>query len=244
MELTGPQKFALAIIIVVLILFVGLIIWTYSSSSVTIPTPNPATPVNVPTPAPMSTITTTPADGSSPPTSVTIPTPNPTTNVIVPTPSPATTITVTPSVVPIVPTPVGCLGANGQYSFLGSGGSLPYTSAGVTIGQCQGLKSSDGGHIMVQQSDGNLVIYNMNTGVATWGLDKLKVSFGANLPNQTIYQGDSNFCVYDANMKPLWCSMVAGTPTANLIMQTDGNLVIYKGANNTSPYWATSTNGM
>jgi hypothetical protein len=262
--MSKAKKIAIAVIILIVIIITIIIIYyAVNSSSATVATPNSTTTVTVPTPAPVSTITTAPADGSSSPTSVTIPTPDPTTTVTVPTPAPATTITSTPSLstpsapvatvqsssvtppVTAVSTPTVCTGATGQYTFLGSAGSVPFSSSGTTFAACQGLQSADGGHIMVQQSDGNLVIYNMKTGVATWGLG-IKggvTNYGSNLPNQLKYQSDSNFVVYDSTGKALWASGTNGKTTANLIMQNDGNLVLYGAANNTSPVWATGTNG-
>jgi hypothetical protein len=70
-----------------------------------------------------------------------------------------------------------------------------------------------------------------------------KIPFSAingNLPNNTMYQADYNFVTYNSGGNPIWSANLAGKPSSNLLMQDDGNLVIY-GSN--KPLWATNTNG-
>ena len=64
------------------------------------------------------------------------------------------------------------------------------------------------------------------------------------------FQKDGNLCFYQASdtnngEKFIWCNMkhnFGQNPNSTLIMQDDGNLVIYKDGNN-NPVWATNTNG-
>jgi hypothetical protein len=55
-------------------------------------------------------------------------------------------------------------------------------------------------------------------------------------------QGDGNFVVYRVgNNTPLWSSNTSGKGGVKLIMQGDGNLVLYTSSN--KPVWATNTGG-
>jgi hypothetical protein len=55
-------------------------------------------------------------------------------------------------------------------------------------------------------------------------------------------QGDGNFVVYRAgNNTALWASNTPGKGGTKLIMQADGNLVLYTGGG--QPIWASNTGG-
>ena len=97
---------------------------------------------------------------------------------------------------------------------------------------CHGLVSDDKSHIFVQQSDGNLVVYNMTTAKPTWALNMgdNKIDFASGAPNTTIYQFDSNMVTYNKDGKPIWSTGTSGQKSAALAMQEDGNLVIYTDA--------------
>lgn len=117
---------------------------------------------------------------------------------------------------------------------------------------------------LVMQADGNLVLYNQS-GVALWSA-QTQGNSGARLVLQT----DGNMVVYSSSNVPLWASYTVHTPdhlsyintsiipgmaaarlypgqsidTADrrfhLVMQTDGNLVLYSP---THALWATGTDG-
>ena len=53
-------------------------------------------------------------------------------------------------------------------------------------------------------------------------------------------QDDGNLVLYQ-NFKPLWSTGTYGNPGAKLVMQTDGNLVLY--SSNGTPLWNAGTNG-
>jgi hypothetical protein len=53
------------------------------------------------------------------------------------------------------------------------------------------------------------------------------------------YQSDGNVVVYDSHNHPTWASGTNGKASDHLIMQGDGNLVLYNGK---SPVWATGSN--
>ncbi|KAL6466291.1 hypothetical protein MHYP_G00264240 [Metynnis hypsauchen] len=54
---------------------------------------------------------------------------------------------------------------------------------------------------------------------------------------KAIFQDDGNFVVY--GWKPVWASDTYGKPVTRLVMQGDGNLVLY--TNEGQPLWASNT---
>ncbi|KAL7836089.1 hypothetical protein AOLI_G00273730 [Acnodon oligacanthus] len=54
---------------------------------------------------------------------------------------------------------------------------------------------------------------------------------------KAIFQDDGNFVIY--GWKPLWASNTYGKPVTRLIMQGDGNLVLYTGDG--QPLWASNS---
>jgi Peptidase family M23 len=87
----------------------------------------------------------------------------------------------------------------------------------------EGLGSCDGRFTLVQQDDGNLVLYQ-NGVAALWSTETHGYS-GA----FTAFQDDGNLVVYSSGGSALWSSGTQGHPDAVLVVQDDGNLVIYDG---------------
>jgi GH25 family lysozyme M1 (1,4-beta-N-acetylmuramidase) len=120
--------------------------------------------------------------------------------------------------VPVLPKPTGC-------------GAM---TSGQALQQGESLGSCDGTHMLVMQTDGNLVLYH--SGKALWE---------SNTSGTTAYtaemQSDGNFVLYDAEHAPLWSSGTQGNGGAHLAMQDDGNLVVY--ASGGRALWASGTNG-
>jgi hypothetical protein len=113
---------------------------------------------------------------------------------------------------------------------------------------------------LVMQTDGNLVLYTA-TGVPVW-----YSGTGGNPNASAILQSDGNLVVYSSGGAPLWFSNTSNVPSFSnmvqhglqggplyprqslqwadrsrqLLMQTDGNLVLYS---NGRPVWATFTQG-
>lgn len=110
----------------------------------------------------------------------------------------------------------------------GCGGITP--GRGLALGAV--VTSCDGRYALVQQGDGNLVLYHGSTPL--WASDT-----AGSTGRRAVMQGDGNFVVYGAT-GALWSSRTNGRAGARLALQDDGNLVIYDG-----PYavWATGTNG-
>lgn len=105
---------------------------------------------------------------------------------------------------------------------------------------CLFARSSNRDKYFVFQADGNLVYYY--TGRALWASNT--AGRGAVL----VLQGDGNAVIYDAAGRPIWATMTVGIgiTTRRLVMQYDGNVVLYQypyGGNNQRAVWATGTNG-
>jgi L,D-peptidoglycan transpeptidase YkuD (ErfK/YbiS/YcfS/YnhG family) len=144
--------------------------------------------------------------------------------------------------------------ANGRYRVVmqGDGNLVVYGPAGPDWASGTGVR----GTRLVMQGDGNLVGYGPD-GRAVW-----HTSTGTNPGARVVMQDDGNLVVYGARGNAVWASRSASTPAAatnqlspggrlgpgqqlvsaagrfRLVMQTDGNLVLY-GA--TGPVTASGT---
>lgn len=83
----------------------------------------------------------------------------------------------------------------------------------------QYLRSPNKKYILLQQTDGNLVLYQGRT--ALWATATRQR--GA----VTAMQADGNLVVYGAHAKALWAANAGVHKGATLVLQDDGNLVIY-----------------
>ena len=88
--------------------------------------------------------------------------------------------------------------------------------------QNQSIYSPSRKYVLIQQSDGNLVLYLNGTGRATWHTNTATGS-----GNYAVLQSDGNFVVYDQNGTALWG---AGSNRDNfqgiLIVTDDGKITI------------------
>jgi hypothetical protein len=100
----------------------------------------------------------------------------------------------------------------------------------------QTIVSANGKYVLVYQTDGNLVMYNVGGGYI-WGTQVFGYA-----PGRLVMQNDGNLVVYDNSNKAVWASNTnnKGTGPYRLIMQNDRNLVIYDAKN--QPTWNTRTN--
>lgn len=87
----------------------------------------------------------------------------------------------------------------------------------------ESVTSPDDRYRLIQQGDGNLVLYSPN-GRALWA-----TGTDGNPGARTVMQSDGNLVVYSAASKPLWNSVTAGQNGARLEVQNDANLVVYNG---------------
>ena len=94
------------------------------------------------------------------------------------------------------------------------------------------LKSGDGRYTFWLQGDGNLVLYGPS-GRALWSNNRLTTDF-------LIMQGDGNVVGYTNTGTPTWASNTTGRGGNRLVVQNDGNLVLYSAAR---AVWASNTVG-
>ena len=97
------------------------------------------------------------------------------------------------------------------------------------------LTSTNGKYKVVSQEDGNLVVYNDNIPLWWSGTNRLTPRY------TTIITPNGEYILKDEDTE-LWKNTEnsKGNGTYTLIMQDDGNLVLYDSANH--PYWASGTN--
>jgi hypothetical protein len=128
------------------------------------------------------------------------------------------------------------------YCGIGHGGGIPYLSsvhgvqAWIVYGgsafyqdqYCQVGKTK-----LIQQTDGNFVLYDENH-YARWATGTM------NPTAFTDFQDDGNLVTYGCCYHPLWASNTCCHDFWYLAVQADGNVVIYDG--NWVARWATNTN--
>jgi len=96
------------------------------------------------------------------------------------------------------------------------------------------IVSKNGLYKVVQQADGNLVLYRIQDGKPLWATDK----WGQPV-TVTVMQGDGNLVSYSAAGQAFWDSGTWNHPGAWAVIQDDGNFVVYDTANR--PLWASNT---
>ncbi|KQY60472.1 hypothetical protein ASD11_13585 [Aeromicrobium sp. Root495] len=98
--------------------------------------------------------------------------------------------------------------------------------AGQTLKADRGIRSGNGAYRLVQQGDGNLVVYKGSA--ATWSARSNGDDRWASM------QSDGNFVVYagpSSSAKAVWSSATQGAAGSRVVMQNDGNLVVYSAGN-------------
>jgi outer membrane protein assembly factor BamB len=98
----------------------------------------------------------------------------------------------------------------------------------------QQLLSTNGNIRLLLQTDGNLVLYRLDTGAPLWA----SRTQGKPMTVVTM-QNDGNFVGRGADSTVYWRTVTYGHPGANLVVQDDGNLVVID--TNGAPLWATNT---
>src|SRR5580658_4530329 len=108
-------------------------------------------------------------------------------------------------------------------------------SAGGTLTGNQKLVALNGrSYLIMQLTDGNLVIYRNDTGAALWAT-------GTNNgeANTAILQQNGNFEVLSPTNVSLWSSNTAGNPGAYLVLDDWANLILYSATN--AVLWSTQS---
>jgi hypothetical protein len=98
--------------------------------------------------------------------------------------------------------------------------SLGNLRSGYVLSPGQGVRSFNGDYQLIQQTDGNLVMYRGKTPL--WSSET-----GRHPGAYAAMQPDGNLVVYGKDKKALWYSNTANHKGAHLEVQNDGNLVIY-----------------
>ncbi|MGH3380912.1 MAG: hypothetical protein ACRDP6_39870 [Actinoallomurus sp.] len=98
--------------------------------------------------------------------------------------------------------------------------SLEKLQSGHILPVGRGVRSLNGAYTLLQQTDGNLVLYRGKTPL--WSTET-----GRHPGAYAVMQTDGNLVVYTKDKKALWHSNTSGHPGAALAVQDDGNLVIY-----------------
>ena len=92
--------------------------------------------------------------------------------------------------------------------------------------------------MLAMQTDGKLRLYQVSSSGATllWTND---IS-GLTTDSYSVMQADGNFVTYTSSVgAPVWATNTAGFPGARLLVQNDGNVVVYDTAD--VPRWASNT---
>jgi hypothetical protein len=107
---------------------------------------------------------------------------------------------------------------------IGSPGAAPsgpnVLASGASLGPNQSIHSRNGQYELIQQSDGNLVLYQAPR-TPIWS------SQTAGKGERTVMQTDGNLVVRSKSNEPLFHTGTAPNPGAVLAVQDDGNLVVY-----------------
>ncbi len=106
---------------------------------------------------------------------------------------------------------------------------------GQSLHMGESIKSLDGKHTLILQRDGNLVLYN-DQAKPIWASGTVGTG------DYFVLQADSNLVLYDNTGKPLHAWGGQGTGANHLVVQNDGNLVLYKDVP-LKAIWATNTQG-
>lgn len=218
----GGTGFVIGVVIaMVVILILVVVAYFYmtgsSTSSPSVDTPVTSVPV-ASTPVSSAPPASTPVD-SAPPVSTPIASAPPAS-----TPAPVPTAPPAPS---YVPPPVAVVPAEAprvQTSWLDSQGRLGLTE----LRQDERLYSSQRGYYAIMQGDGNFVVYRAS-GKAKWATK----SNNRNGPFTAKFMGDGQFAILNGAGSVIWINKKPGPATA-LVMQDDGNLVVYQNAQTSS----------
>jgi hypothetical protein len=101
------------------------------------------------------------------------------------------------------------------------------------------LRSPNGRYELLQQTDGNAVVYRISDKTPLWSTET-----GRHRGAYLDFQYNGNMVVYDRAHKPLWNAMVTGGTGGVLDMQNDGNLVIYSHAKKSLWNWKVDSTRM
>ncbi len=127
---------------------------------------------------------------------------------------------------PVVPENTTCTGFDPKF-YTNIGSSM---NGGSSLGLCQAIVSPDNSHMLVVQSDGNVVEYNTSNGKVLFTTNQYG---NANKPNTMTLQTNGNFVQEDSKNNILWNTNVynKGVAPYSVRVQNDGNLIVADSAN-------------
>ncbi|MFV2123613.1 hypothetical protein ACFHWS_03545 [Micromonospora sp. LOL_013] len=133
-------------------------------------------------------------------------------------------------------------GLSEQNSSLSYAGTMP---AGYRLTALRYLSSPNEVYHLMQQQDGNLVLYGPGNSVL-WSSGTHQIVVGGMSVWETRMQPDGNLVVYDssaASAAAVWASDSVGAgPSPELVLRDDGNLVLRSGSTR-QVFWQTGTGG-
>lgn len=91
------------------------------------------------------------------------------------------------------------------------------------------VTSCNGRYTLIMQDDGNVVLYDLETGSAVWHSQ----TYGT-AGEVVVMQTDGNFVLYDGAGKALWHTGTNGYDGAMLRVEEDGNVIVWNGW---TPIW-------
>lgn len=99
------------------------------------------------------------------------------------------------------------------------------------------LFSQDGRYFATMQPDCNFVVYQNGVGGHAVAISSSR-TVAADTSCHASMQRDGHFVIYGSNGSVRFRSLTAGNPNAVLVMQADGNLVIYSDYSLQSALWS------
>jgi hypothetical protein len=88
------------------------------------------------------------------------------------------------------------------------------------------ISSASGEFILVNQPDGDVVIYRRADGAPVWRTDTLLSAELQGLPNRMVLQDGGNLVLFEATGIPRWSSQTSGRSVQRALVSDDGRLVL------------------
>jgi hypothetical protein len=116
-------------------------------------------------------------------------------------------------------------GSSGSSGGTATQGECGWATGTTILRANQSIVSCDGRFTLLQQEDGNLVLYRNGSG-ALW-----HAGTHGNPGSAAAIQDDGNLVIYSASGNPIWWTGTDGHPGAILWVQDNGDVVLYDGWN-------------
>jgi hypothetical protein len=80
----------------------------------------------------------------------------------------------------------------------------------------------------IMQQDGNFVIYNNNNNTPIWNTESNANAIPSDLPFRLTLETEGKLVIYDTHDGEMWSANTNVNVSCYLVMQDDGNLVLYE----------------